>query len=148
MASIRRELLIDAPAATIWDAMRDVGAVHLRLASGFVTDTRLDGDSRIVTFANGMVVRELIVAVDDEQQRLAYAIVEGAPRHYHASLQVFQTSESLSRVVWIIDLLPADMAAAVAGMMDLGMAAMSRTLEGIRLVQHEKLARVHLGRRI
>lgn len=53
MASIRKELVIDTPAEYVWGAIRDVGAVHTRLAQQFVVDTRLEGDSRIVTFANG-----------------------------------------------------------------------------------------------
>ena len=40
--------------------------LHDRLARGFVTDTELEGDTRLVTFANGMVVRELIVDVDHD----------------------------------------------------------------------------------
>ena len=61
MASIRKEVLIEAPPGDVWAAVRDVGAVHQRLARGFVVETKLDGDARIVTFANGFVVREMIV---------------------------------------------------------------------------------------
>jgi len=38
MASIRKEILIDAPPEDVWAAVRDVGAVHRRLAPGFVVD--------------------------------------------------------------------------------------------------------------
>ncbi len=69
MASIRREIVIEARPADVWDAIRDVGAVHTRLAPGFVTDTKMDGDARIVTFGNGLVARELIV--DVERRRAA-----------------------------------------------------------------------------
>ena len=44
MASIRREISIAATAERVWDALRDVGALHTRLVPGFVTDCRLDGD--------------------------------------------------------------------------------------------------------
>ena len=70
MASIREEILLDARAEDVWDAVRDVGALHTRLVPGFVTDTRLEKGARIVTFANGMVVRELIVDLDDTARRL------------------------------------------------------------------------------
>src|SRR5207237_1326929 len=78
----------------IWDAVRDVGAVHERLAPGFVVDTRLQPGARVVTFANGLVARELIVDVDDEARRLAWAVV-GSPRltHHNASLQVFDDGD-------------------------------------------------------
>ena len=50
MASIRKEIVVDARPDDVWAALRDWGAVHRRLVPGFVTDTRLDGPDRIVTF--------------------------------------------------------------------------------------------------
>src|SRR5436309_14972379 len=97
MASIRKEILINAHAADVWAAVRDVGAVHQRLAEGFVVDTRLDGSARTVTFANGLVLRELIVDVDDEARRLVYAAVGGRATHHNASMQVFADCEASSR---------------------------------------------------
>ena len=128
MASIRREMAVAARAAEIWDAVRDVGAVHERLAPGFVTDTKMDGDARIVTFGNGLVARELIVDADDAARRLVWSVVGGRMTHHTASLQVFENGEH-SRVVWIADLLPNDLAGVIAGMIDQGMATMKRTLE-------------------
>ena len=129
MASIHKEIVVDRPAADVWAAIRDVGQIHTRLARQFVTDTRLEGDSRLVTFANGAVVRERIVDVDDSARRLAYSVVEWRATHHHASLQVFAEGESRSRIVWIADLLPDDLAGLVDGMMEQGCAAMKRTLE-------------------
>ena len=129
MASIRREIQVAARPEQVWDAVRDVGAIHQRLARGFVTDTRLDGDARLVTFANGMVVRELIVDVDDEARRCAWAAVGGRLTHHNASLQVFAHGGDGARVVWIADLLPNELAGYVTGMIEQGMAAMKQTLE-------------------
>jgi len=130
MASIRREIVIEASPERIWDAVRDVGAVHERLAPGFVVDTRLQPGARVVTFANGLVARELIVDVDDEARRLAWAVV-GSPRltHHNASLQVFDDGDRGSRVVWIADLLPNEIGGTIAAMMDEGLGAMKKTLE-------------------
>jgi hypothetical protein len=58
MASVRKEIHVDAGAEVVWHAVRDFGALHERLAKGFVVDTELDGSDRIVTFANGAVQRE------------------------------------------------------------------------------------------
>src|SRR4029450_11553595 len=66
MASIRKEIHTRANADEVWAALRDVGALHTRLVPGFVVDTVLDGDARIVTFGNGMVIREPIIAIDEE----------------------------------------------------------------------------------
>ena len=129
MASIRREMLVEANPTEVWDAIRDVGAVHTRLAPGFVVDTRLEEGARVVTFANGLVARELIVDVDDEARRLVWAVVGGRPTHHNGSLQVFPEHRGRSRVVWIADLLPNELAAIIAGLMDQGMSVMKKTLE-------------------
>jgi len=92
MASIHREILIDAPPAQVWDAVRDVGALHTRLVPGFVVDTKLEDGARVVTFGNGMVVRELIIDVNDETHRIAWAAVGTAMTHHNASFQVFTES--------------------------------------------------------
>jgi carbon monoxide dehydrogenase subunit G len=129
MASIRREVSVTAGPAVVWDAIRDVGAVHERLAPGFVVDTKLEEGARLVTFGNGVVARELIVDVDDEARRLAWAVVGGRMTHHNASLQVFADGEGRSRVVWIADLLPNELAGYIAGMIEQGMAVMTKTLE-------------------
>jgi uncharacterized protein YndB with AHSA1/START domain len=129
MATIYKEFTVEAPAAHVWAALRDVGAVHSRLAQKFVTDTRVDGDSRLVTFANGVVVRERIVTIEEDRRRLAYAVVEWQATHYNASFQVFAEGDGRSRIVWIADLLPDSLAAAVDGMMEQGVTAMTQTLE-------------------
>jgi len=130
MASIRKEIVIEASPKQVWDAVRDVGAVHERLAPGFVVDTRLEAGARVVTFANGLVARELIVDVDDEARRLAWAVV-GSPRltHHNASMQVFDDGDRGSRVVWIADLLPNEIGGTIAAMIEEGLGAMKKTLE-------------------
>jgi carbon monoxide dehydrogenase subunit G len=128
MASIRKEFTVDAPATQIWEAIRDVGAVHTRLARDMVRDTRVEGDCRIVTFANGEVVRERIVGIDDRSRRLAYAAVGWRTTHHNASFEVVDDGESRSRVIWITDLLPDGLAELVEGLMEQGSAAIKRTL--------------------
>jgi carbon monoxide dehydrogenase subunit G len=128
MASIHREVVVETGPDLVWDAIRDVGAVHERLAPGFVVDTRLEEGARIVTFGNGVVARELIVDVDEAARRLVWSVVGGRMTHHNASLQVF-TEGAKSRVVWIADLLPNEVAPYIAGMIDQGMAVMKKTME-------------------
>ena len=129
MASIHREIQVEVPAERVWDAIRDVGAIHTRLAPGFVVDTRLEAGARVVTFGSGVVARELIVDVDEDARRLVWAVVGGKMTHHNASLQVFADGEGRSRVVWIADLLPNELAGYIAGMIEQGMAVMKKTLE-------------------
>ena len=129
MASIRREVLIEARGEDVWDAVRDVGAIHKRLAPGFVVDTRLEDGARIVTFGNGFVVREVIVDVDDTARRLVWAAVGGRLTHHNASMQVFAEGDTRSRVVWIADLLPHELAGYVTGLMEQGLGVAKQTLD-------------------
>ena len=128
MATLHKEIYIDARPEAIWDAARDVGALHTRLVPGFVVDTQLEGNARIVTFGNGMVVRELIISVDDQRRRLAWTAIGGRTTHYNAVLEVL-ADRSGTRVVWATDLLPDEMAEPVATMQENGLAAMKETFE-------------------
>jgi len=115
MASIHNDILLPAPAHVIWDAVRDFGALHERLVPGFVTACTLDGDARIVTFANGAVAREVLVDCNDARRRLVYAISNERLKHYSASVQVIAEADDKSRMLWTIDMLPNDLAAYVEG---------------------------------
>jgi Polyketide cyclase / dehydrase and lipid transport len=128
MASIRKEILTSAASRSAWDAIRDVGALHTRLVPGFVVDTRLEPGARVVTFGNGMVIKEPIVTVDEEARRLVWSAEGGPLTHYNASVQVFAEGAG-SRVVWIADFLPHAAAAMVGPMMEAGMAVMKKTLD-------------------
>lgn len=130
MASIRKELRLNVPSKDVWDAVRDVGAVHKRLCPGVLKDARLENDARIVTFANGMVVRELIVDIDDDARRFVWA-AEGEPlKHHNASMQVFDDGDRSSRLVWITDILPNGIAGDIQMLINQGAVAIQQTLEG------------------
>ncbi len=115
MASIHNDILLSAPAHDVWDAVRDFGALHQRLVPGFVTACTLDGDARIVTFANGSAAREVLVDCDEARRRLVYAISNERLKHYSATVQVIAEGERKSRLVWIIDMLPNELAPYVQG---------------------------------
>ena len=129
MAAIHQEIEIKRSKEFIWDAIRDVGNIHKRLVPGFVTDCKLDGDWRTVTFGNGKVARELILSVDDERLRHSWAAVGEPFAHYNASVQVFPESENRCRVVWITDLMPNEIADSIEEMIHQGLKAMKHTLE-------------------
>ena len=129
MASIRKEILIENSPEHVWSALSDVGAIHVRLVPGFVTDCRLEEDARIVTFGNGMVVKELIVDVDHAARRVVWSAVGGRLTHHNASAQVFDDGPGRCRLVWIADLLPHAMAPAIEAMIQQGIGVMKKTLD-------------------
>ncbi len=129
MASVRFDFPLAAGADFVWAAVRDFGAVHTRLAPGFLADGRLEGDVRILTFFNGLVARETLVARDDAARRLVYAILGGERlTHYNASVEILPEGRGC-RFVWTIDLLPDSMAEPVRAMAAKAVEAMTRTLE-------------------
>jgi carbon monoxide dehydrogenase subunit G len=125
MASVTKAVRLDAPIAAVWDALRDIGALHTRLVPGFVVDTQVepDGTARMVTFGNGVVVRERILGVDDEEHRVAWTADSEHFAHHNASAQAIATGPATTKFVWIADVLPDEAGPFVAAMMDEGLAA-------------------------
>jgi hypothetical protein len=128
MATIHKDIPIDAPPAEVWAAVRDFGAVHTRLAPGFVLEARLEGDVRILTFANGNIAREQLVDCDDQRQRLVYTIASERLKHHNASVQVLADGATGSRMIWTADVLPNEIAPYIDAQMDLGALAMQKKL--------------------
>ena len=131
MATVRKLIEIDAAPEAVWDAVRDVGALHTRLVRGFVVDTVLEDGVRVVTFGNGMVQREPIVTCDDEERRLVYTAVYSplGATHYNGAVLVSGGAGDGTRVEWRIDVLPNSLAERLDQAMEIGAAAMKRTLE-------------------
>jgi carbon monoxide dehydrogenase subunit G len=128
MASIRKEILIDVRSDDVWSAIRDYGALH-HLVPGFLTDCQIEGDTRIVTFHDGRVARELLVDIDDDIRRLVYAEPAGRFVTRSASVQVFSEGETRTRLVWINDFLPNEFAGLIRANMDKAVIVMKQTLE-------------------
>jgi hypothetical protein len=128
MASIHKDIPIEAPADHVWDAVRDFGALHTRLVPGFVLDTRLDGEARIVSFANGTIARELLVDCDDLRRRLVYAAISERIKQHSASVQVIADGEARCRLIWTVDVLPHEIAPYIDGQMDQAALAMQKAL--------------------
>lgn len=128
MASIIKDILIDAPADAVWDAVADFGAVHTRFAPGFVTNVELIPGARMVTFGDGMVAKELFLGSDHENRRLAYAIDSERLAHHSASFQVIDAGPGKSRLVWTADVLPDAMGPYLSERMDAGLEIAGKTL--------------------
>jgi Polyketide cyclase / dehydrase and lipid transport len=134
MGSICKEILTKAAIEDVWSAIRDIGALHTRLVPGFVTGTRVESGARIVTFGNGLVLREPIIAVDDNARRVVWSAEGGPFTHYNASLQAFAEDGS-TRVVWIADFVPDEVASNQQAAMDTALEVMKTTLD--RLAENQ-----------
>jgi hypothetical protein len=131
VASIVREIVIAAPAEYCWDAVRAFDELHVRLAPGFVTALTMMGDrKRQVTFFTGAVAIETLVGSDPKAMRLAYTIDEGPMQaaHYNASVQVIPHGAGKCRFVWVVDILPDELADRTAAAMEAGLKAIGAAL--------------------
>jgi predicted acyl esterase len=129
MATVRKVIRIDTDPATAWDAVRDWTALPTRLVRGFVVDTKADGEDRIVTFFNGIVARERLVALDDVERRLVWSVVDGPYTHHNGAAQVFAEPDGTTRFEWTADFLPDELADRIEPMMERGIQAAKETLE-------------------
>ncbi|MFC3798975.1 SRPBCC family protein [Cohnella sp. GCM10012308] len=133
MPTVRKEIFIDRPPEQVWDAVRDVGAFHLRLVPGYTQNTLLDGNERTLILPNGDAVRELIVSVDEEERRLVFAVKEGRMPlvHHNTSFHVLPEGDRGSKFVWITDFLPEDLAPQIQAQADRVSAVIKQTIENV-----------------
>lgn len=129
MGSIHKELIIEASADEAWAALRKVGEAH-KLFSPVLVDGHLAGDTRTVTFANGLTVRERIVDVNDERRRVVYSVIEGTPMtHHNAAMQLVEDGDDRCRFIWISDFLPDDFSGTMAPLVEQGSQALKANIE-------------------
>lgn len=97
----------------------------------------MEDGARMVTFANGMVAREVIVDLDEAAQRLVYSVRIERLTHHNASFQVLREGEG-SRLVWIADVLPHEAAVGVGEMMAAGMVAAKAAMDGLSVAKADR----------
>jgi hypothetical protein len=129
MTTLVRELTLNIDAARAWGALRNPGEIA-RAFAGVLVDAVLDGDVRTVTFANGVVAEERIIAIDEPRMRIAYTVGGGRFEHHHASIQIVPEAPGRCRFVWISDFLPEAARERVEPLMDAGCAAFVRNVAG------------------
>jgi Polyketide cyclase / dehydrase and lipid transport len=129
MASLYKEETLDVSADTAWAILRRPENAP-KIFAPVLVDGTMTGDIRTVRFANGMVVDERIVAIDDDRRRIAYTAIKGSPMtHHNASMQIVDDGPTRCRFVWITDVLPNEMIAAIEPLVEQGARALKKNLE-------------------
>jgi carbon monoxide dehydrogenase subunit G len=132
MGSVLKQITVVASPDAVWEAVCDFGSAHRRMAPGVLADCHMEGDERVVTFANGLVLYERLLDIDHAERRLSYTARGGAASYHHASFRVTPDGDG-TLLSWRVDLLPHEIAPQVAGLMDQVMAAIQAhfdTVEG------------------
>ncbi len=132
MTTVMRELEMNCVASKAWDAIADVGALHVRVAPGLVRNTAYDPDTkiRIVTFESGIVLEERIVGHDAAAMRIAWTATSADWAHHNAGLQAHDLGNGRCKVRWTADFWPDEVAEDFGPMMEAGLAAMKGVMEG------------------
>ncbi len=119
MASVIREIIIDATPEKVWDAVGDFAGGPRRTSPGVLVDCRLDQpDVRTLELADGTVASERLIARDEEARRIVWGWVGDEVAHDNTSMQVFAEGEAQARLVWIHDTLPDELTGWLAAAMD------------------------------
>jgi carbon monoxide dehydrogenase subunit G len=128
MATITREITLDATPDAVWEKLRDVGAINELI--DFLGEVTVEGDRRACALDGGGELEELIVTVDDEARRVAYSIVESpfGFAHHGASMQALANGNGGTRFLWVSDFKPDDVEPALAEAVDGALASIERAL--------------------
>ena len=131
MATVRKAVTIARPAAEVWDAVSDAGQLHTRVAPSVVANCtwEKEGEVRIVTFANGLVLRELMISNDHAARRLAWSAQSDLWQHHNASLQIFDLGDGSCEVVWTADVLPHSAGALMEQFLTMGLGSMKSHMD-------------------
>ena len=69
-----------------------------------------------------------MVDCDEARRRLVYAVISERVKQHSASVQVFADGDARSRLVWIVDVLPNEIAPYIDAQMDQAARAMQKGL--------------------
>lgn len=128
MATIHRQFDVPASPPQAWAALRDVGRVDELIT--FLGKVTVEGDRRMCSLGDQGTLEELILSVDDDRRRLAYAIVRSPFGfvHHSASMQVQAGSGSGSVLVWTTDVYPNEVVPALSEAIDAAVDSFRKTL--------------------
>ena len=126
---VTTEAVIAVSPAKVWDAVRDVYAVDTRLVPGMVTRVERAGNVRVVTFANGFVVKERILDIDQRARRITYSAFSGRATYHIATMQVVAEGRNRSKVIWQTRFMPAELEPFITQNMQAGTEVMKAHLE-------------------
>lgn len=127
MATIWWEEPVAATAIKAWGALRRVDKAQ-ELFAPVLVDGRMEGTIRTVIFANGRTVRERIVTVDEQRQRVVYCVLGGDFEHHSASMQILPGDHATCTFLWISDVLPDARAEAVQALVEQGARAFAENV--------------------
>jgi hypothetical protein len=124
VATIKREVELGVDAQRAWNEVGDFGNAA-NVFAPVLTDCQRSGDERSVTFANGRIIRERLVTLDEAERRLVYTVLNGGFTQHSAAFQIVPTLRGC-RFIWISDFLPDSEQESMLPLVEAGCAALAR----------------------
>jgi hypothetical protein len=106
MAKVEVSEAVAAPAAKVWELLRDFGGIA-KWSGPMIQSVAVEGSGigavRRIGLPGGMSLAERLERFDDAGRSLSYSIVEKSPipvKDYFATVQVIETGPTACRVDW------------------------------------------------
>jgi len=127
MATIRKTIDINASPENVWAKISDIGGISRLI--GFLSDSKVSGDARVCTMADGGVLKEEIVSIDADLHRVVYSITESPLNlSFHVASMELEPTPTGTRFTWTTDLKPDEASAQFGPLLDMAVKDMEKTL--------------------
>ncbi len=113
MATVRREVRINAPADEVWALLGDPAAIPKWFPG--IVDATVDGKTRVITTASGLPIPEEIVTLDPILRRFQYRVQLPVVRSHLGTIDVFALGDGTSLVSYGTDAEPDTFALVIGG---------------------------------
>lgn len=128
MARIEKTVDIDRPADEVWKVVGDLGGISSWLPA--IAESSFGDGVRECSMEGGGLLREEISARSDEDRSYTYSIVESPmPIEFHEATMSVEPLGDVSRVTWVTEIRPDDMAAAMEPVFSEGVISLKAHLE-------------------
>ena len=127
MAERTAEIDVDGTPEDVWVLVGDFGGIAGWMPG--MESCRLEGENRILD-TMGMTITEKLIARDDVTRAITYAIVDGVPVESHEATITVTPTGSGSRVTWVVDAAPDEMADLMQGVYQGSLEALKAHVEG------------------
>jgi hypothetical protein len=113
LGSIRYQIRIHRPAATVWRLAGDPTRLHEWFPG--ITSCQVDGNIRVIILGSGLPMPEEILINDSIQRRFQYRITAPMFKHHRGTIDVIDLGDETCLVVYSTEADPRAMALTIAG---------------------------------
>lgn len=113
LGSVRHQIRINRPAATVWKLAGDPTRLHEWFPG--IASCQVDGDTRVIVLDSGIPMPEQILVHDAIQRRFQYTITVPMFAYHRGGIDVIDLGDETCLVVYTTDADPRTMALTIGG---------------------------------